>query len=228
MTNARWIGMATFGLALIASGCGGSAGKGGSSSSADGGSTDPGDNAFSIFPDPSFSGFDGTHPYTLPLETDLDGAVTWTVSDSTVASIAPIDPTKVPPDFTGDGGQWAMITIKKAGAITVSGTSGTNVATGKLTIGAYTAAQWTAGQTRWMTAPTGLIACVTCHTGAAAVDNTPNYTSGYSDTDLAGMFTLGQYPDGSSLRAPNHMFTVSDTERDGLVAYLRGLAPKGF
>jgi hypothetical protein len=250
MTHAKRFGSGILGITLLVSACGGSmptsgsgsghGGSGGSSGSAgtggSAGAGGPGDGSGNpgapgpgdIFPSPAFAGFDGTHPYLVPLETDLSGTVTWAVSDPTVATIAPIDASKIPPTLAGDGGQWAMVTAKKAGTITVSASGGGSTATGKLTIGAYDAASWTAGQTRWMTAPTGIIACTSCHTGASAVDNTPSYTAEFSDTELIGMFTLGQYPDGTPLRAPNHMFTLTDAEKNGLVTYLRSLAPKGF
>lgn len=252
MTSKRILWLGSLGLVGLALGCGGSgaagvaghSGAAGGSSAAGGsgtaggtgtaggsGGTDDGGVPFgnSLDPDPSYTGFDGTHPYLVPLSTDVTGTITWTLSDPTIATVVTIAPAKVPTSVAFDGGQWGMLTATKAGTATLTATGSTGgTVTATVNITAYTAAQWTAGQTRWMTAPTGIIACTMCHDGAGGVDNTPTYEAFYADADLVGIMTLGQYPDGTPLIAPNHKFTLSATEQSGLVAYLRALPPKGF
>jgi hypothetical protein len=194
---------------------------------ADGGTPGCGQADF-LFPPQAYSGFDGTHSFKVPFVTSLAGALTWTASDPTIATVTAIDPAKVPTAVAQPGLQWAMVTTTKAGTVTIKITNGTLQLSAKLTVTAYTTDQYNAGQTRYMTAPTGIIACTTCHSGAGGVDHTPTVTAVDSDSDLVSAITTATYPNGRTLNAPNHMFALSDGEKSGLVAYIRALAPKGF
>jgi hypothetical protein len=80
-------------------------------------------------------------------------------------------------------------------------------------------------------------ACNTCHTAQAKtlkIENTPTQIAGYSDSELITIFTEGEKPEGfpqktdvpSFIWGMFHSWTVSEEEKDGLVAFLRTQAPK--
>jgi hypothetical protein len=202
---------------------GGSGGSGGGSGGSDGGMSPPVDFMGSLEPSPAYAGFvDAAHPAMFPIASDLSGTLTWMLSDQ---ALAKLDPLSTPPvDIPGL--QWKQLTVAKAGTGTITVGNGMMTETAMVTVTAYTLDQWTAGKTRWTTAPTGIIACTTCHDGAGGVDNTPAYTAFFSEADLGTIITNGVYPWGDPLRAPNHKFTVTDAEKAGLIAYLRTLAPR--
>ena len=80
-------------------------------------------------------------------------------------------------------------------------------------------------------------ACNTCHTAQAKtlkIENTPTQIAGYSDEELIAIFTMGKKPEGSVQKTTVppfiwgmfHTWTVTDEERQGLVAFLRTQRPK--
>jgi hypothetical protein len=184
----------------------------------------PGDEptGFELFPPEAYTGFDGTHDFKVPVTSELTGTLTWSVSDPALATVTPLAMNQVPMDFQFPGVQWAMVTAKKAGTGKIQVTNGTKSATADLIVTAYTAADYTVGQTRYMAG------CSTCHTGAGGVDHSPTILEFSSDADLITAITTGAYPDGYKLRAPNHMFMLSDAEKKGIMPYIRAQPPKGF
>jgi hypothetical protein len=182
-----------------------------------------------IFPNTSYTGFDGTHTFSTPIVTEMKGTLTWSVDDATIASVTAIPADKVPPDYQDPQypAQFAMVVGKKAGKAKITVTDGKKTATADVIVTAYTAEQFAAGEKRYTTAATGPT-CVGCHGGAGGVDHSPTVLSYNSDTELVLPITTGAYSDGYKLRAPNHMFPLTDIEKVGIVAYLRALPPKGF
>lgn len=79
-------------------------------------------------------------------------------------------------------------------------------------------------------------ACNTCHTQQAQlfqIEDTPMQTAGYTDDELITVFTQGKKPEGADLQTiptflwgTAHSWTVSEEEKQGLVAYLRTKVPK--
>jgi mono/diheme cytochrome c family protein len=104
----------------------------------------------------------------------------------------------------------------------VTATAGAKSASADVVITAYTAAQYTAGQTKYMAS------CAGCHSGAGGVDHSPTILEFNPDQELLLAITTGAYSDGYKLRAPNHAFMLTDAEKGGIVAYIRSLPPKDF
>ena len=80
-------------------------------------------------------------------------------------------------------------------------------------------------------------ACNTCHTAQAKVlkiENGPTQIAGYSDEELITIFTMGRKPEGAAMKSqiPGffwgmfHSWTVTEDEKQGLLAFLRTQAPK--
>jgi len=80
-------------------------------------------------------------------------------------------------------------------------------------------------------------ACNTCHTAQAKtlkIENTPTQIAGYSDEELITIFTKGTKPAGAAQKTmiPSfiwgmvHAWTVTEEEKEGLIAFLRTQAPK--
>jgi len=150
----------------------------------------------SIYPEKIQSGFDGTNVYKVPVSFFGAGDVVWASSDPSVATIEKA--TRSGTDDLLKEGQWAMITSKKPGKVTITATSGTATARAELTVNGYTAAQNTAGKTRYTTAGTGFAGsmCATCHGGPTGVEHSPSTIAGYDDPALVSAITTAAYPDG--------------------------------
>lgn len=79
--------------------------------------------------------------------------------------------------------------------------------------------------------------CITCHSAQATIlriEDTPTQTAGYSDDELITIFTSGTLPSWVQRRTNPpafiwgkfHAWTVTEEEKQGLLAYLRTKAPK--
>lgn len=80
-------------------------------------------------------------------------------------------------------------------------------------------------------------ACNTCHTAQAKtlkIENSPTQIAGYSDDELITIFTEGEKPEGFAQKTmvPSfvwgmfHSWTVTEEEKQGLIAFLRTQPPK--
>jgi hypothetical protein len=80
-------------------------------------------------------------------------------------------------------------------------------------------------------------ACTTCHTSQAKtlkIENGPLQTAGYSDDELVTIFTMGKKPDTARTQSMIpafawgmfHSWTVTDEEKQGLLAFIRTQTPK--
>ncbi|MET0341303.1 MAG: hypothetical protein ABW252_09880 [Polyangiales bacterium] len=227
-------------------GCGG--GGGGGDDDNGGGDPAPGGSGgqtgdLEIVFNPMYSGFDGVHTYQIPVKTTGVKNATFTAADPSLVTI----------EKDGDG---VLITTKKAGETTITATAGGLKGTAKLTITNYTAAQWTAGESRYnngepfklpefdpcnppRTPPTisNKLSCTNCHgvTGSLGdVKHTPTQIGGYSDEQLIQIFTNATKPEGVGQHTPVpaqiwkffHKWEVNETERPGIIAYLRSLPPR--
>ena len=156
----------------------------------------------------------------------MRSSVTWKVGDDTLAKLTP----------SSDGGE-LMIEAKKAGDTTITATSGGKTVTAPLKIYAYTAAQYTAGQTRYMKGPDDKNpACVNCHGPGKGPDHTPTELDADSDDAVINTFLTGKDPEGRPvgedmpdlLVGYTHMWKVTESEKSALAAYMRALTPNGF
>lgn len=199
---------------------------------------------------PMFSAYIPGHDSKLPVIVDgKTGAdVTFTVADTSIADV----------EKTADG---AMLLIRKAGTTTVVAKAGNETGRAKLTVTAFTAEEWEAGNTRYNNGtglglaeagvpsapPTSIslnpnTACASCHGEAseigdifgADVEHTPAQTGGYSDQELINIITNAQKPANvgmhtmipASIWKMFHKWAADDTQKRGLIAYLRSLTPK--
>jgi hypothetical protein len=190
-----------------------------------------------LMPDLINTGFTGgTEVFKVPLFTDLTGALTWEVADPSLAEVTPIqppadyldaknaEPTKVP-DI-----QFAMLTTKKAGASKVLVKGAGKTAEAQLTVKAYTSAAYAVGQTRYKTAADGARQpCAGCHEKPDGADHSPSWLALFDDDDVLSAIQTGVYAvDKYEVNGGNHKWNLSEEEKGGIMAYLRGLAPRGF
>ena len=198
----------------------------------------------SIHFNPMYSGYDGVHTYQIPATVDTNGlpsstTINWSASDPNMVDLAP-DPNGID----------VMITTKMAGTVSIIATTDTGIGQVPLNIAAYTPDQWATGQTRYTSGtPTSLrqqvhgstdkyVACSSCHSsmmGSVAIEHTPEQTGGFTDQEIQNIFLMGQLP-AADLQVPLfggaaqfmsfHQWQVGSVdESNGLVAYLRSLAP---
>jgi hypothetical protein len=196
-------------------------------------SLDSGLGVLSFSPDTSYSGFDGMHAFKVPIAVyDAGDDLKVTATDPSAATIAPVklaQPTK--PDGTHDNGRYFMITVKKAGTITLVAESHGKKAQATITATSYPTERWTAGEARYTNAGSnGDPPCTQCHAGSAGIDHSPASMASATDTALGTVITTGISTAGFPIKemSKGHRWEVSDEERDGLVTYLRGLEPRGF
>ena len=185
-------------------------------------------------PDKSYSGFDGTHGFKVPIAV-YDGASDLKVSlddaaEGTLTPVKLVNPTK-----TGvtDSGKYYMVVIQKAGTFTVSATSGGQTVSSTITVTNYDAARYGTGQARYNTTDNTDTrkACTQCHgTGTDKIDHSPAVLATATDEEVKAIITTGilnNFPikiNGMS----GHRWDATDDELDGLVTYLRALEPNGF
>ncbi len=189
-------------------------------------------------PDKVFSGTDGTHAFKVPLAVyDSDADLTVTASDPTGLALATTTlKNPVSPDGITDNGKYFMITARKAGTYTLTATSKGRSTTATVTVTDYAANRWSDGDARYnngITTMTPDRACRSCHVDGLAIDHSPAALGTASDQDIATIITSGVKPGPNIIKIPNepgtpHKWTVTATERDGLVTYLRALDPRGF
>jgi hypothetical protein len=202
--------------------------------------------ALSILFNPMYSAYDGMHMFQLPAVVNgIDPTqveIDWSASDPSMVALEP-DPTT--------GG--VMITMQKAGNVSIIATAGSLCGVAPLSITAATPADWMAGSDRYnsgivlnriprpgMSADGGTdVKCTDCHGDTAStgpfktVQHTPEQTGGFSDADLMGIFQMGVVPKGGyfdttivsyAMWQSFHKWDVGDSAK-GLVVYLRSLAP---
>lgn len=198
-------------------------------------SSPPADSGLGVLafsPDVAYSGFDGTHAFKVPIAVyDSAADLTVTADDATAATIAPVElATKVKDDGTVDNGKYYMVDVKKAGTITLTARSNGKTATARITVASYDPSRWTAGQTRYDNAAGSDPPCTMCHAGGNAIDHSPAAMASSTDEAIAAVITTGIATSGFPISGVQggHRWNVTQTERDGLVTYLRALDPRGF
>jgi hypothetical protein len=182
---------------------------------------------FEIFPPEIFTGTDGTHTFKAPVITvNSSGAVTWTIADPSIAQLMP-------------DAENAMIIATKAGDTAVTATSGGKTSTATLHVVSYTTQEYSDGEKRYMTGPdTDNPGCKECHAPGKGPDHTSTELDADPDSQIQNTFLTGTDPEdrpikdnsefANLLKGKTHMWKVTDSEKTGLVAYLRALPPMGY
>ncbi|MBX3205280.1 MAG: hypothetical protein KF764_09435 [Labilithrix sp.] len=187
-----------------------------------------------FMPQTSYSGFDGTHTFTVPVAVyDSADDLKVTATDPSAADVVAKKLTNpVRPDGTTDNGKYFLVTVKKPGTITLTATSNGKSVESTITVAEYTTSRWTAGETRYKNGSGGDPPCTDCHVNGKAIDHSPAALATATDEKIGVVITTGISPAGFPIKIDNqpggHQWTVTDEERDGLITYLRSLEPRGF
>lgn len=196
-------------------------------------SPDSGLGILTFRPARSYSGFDGTHTFTVPVAVyDSASDLTVTADDPSAVDIAPKTLTNpVKSDGTTDNGKYFFVTVKKAGTITLTASSQGRSAQSTLTVTSYTPDRWSTGEARYKTGEAGDPPCTDCHVNGQAIDHSPAALATSDDTKVGVVITTGISTAGFPIMIdgkPGHRWHVTDAEKAGLITYLRALAPRGF
>lgn len=194
-----------------------------------------------LFPAVAYSGFNKNASFRVLFATSAQGAQ-WSVGDPSIATIAP----SAPPTIAGTDVKdlyFALVTMTKVGATTVSVTSAGATLTSRLVVREYTDDQLTIGKTRYEMTSTDPARppCASCHAKAGGVDHSPLKMAGFDDTTILGVIQDATYPasptgqsttNAFSPRGPlkftGHKWNLSDPEKDGILAHLRSLPLGGL
>ena len=189
-------------------------------------------------PNVVYTGIDGTHTFKVPLAVyDSDADLAVTSNDPSALSIAKATlKNPVNSDGITDNGKYFMLTALKAGTFTLTASSKGRTTTASVTITDYAANRWADGDARYnngVTTMTANRACANCHVNGLAIDHSPAALATATDQEISIIITTGVKPGPSVIKIPNelgtqHKWTVTDTEKDGLVTYLRAIDPRGF
>jgi len=184
-----------------------------------------------VYPPSVHTGFDSSHTFKVPVTSDLVG-VTWSVEDPSIATIQRVP---IPADYGNRcdiGSEWAMVTPKKAGTTRIFARTADQTATATLVVASYDPAIYGAGERRYNTPDNATAAqrasCASCHKTATGVDHSPFTMAGYADDDILAAITTGVFKHGYQLTGVNHAWNLTDAEKQGIMPYLRALAPRGF
>ena len=195
-------------------------------------SPDSGLGEMTFRPDEVFSGVDGTHAFKIPIAVyDGDTDLELTASDPSAFDVTPAAlQTPTLPDGTTDNGKYYFLGAKKAGSFTVTAKSKGRTTTAKVTIVQYAANRWADGEKRYKTGSGQEPPCTNCHVNGQAIDHSPAALASVNDEGVAAVILTGIKPNNTPIQGVegNHQWKVSDTEKDGLVTYLRALDPRGF
>lgn len=186
-----------------------------------------------FMPNETFSGYDGTHTFKVPIAVyDSSSDLTVTVVDPSSADVVPtklVHTTRA--DGTTDNGKYFLVTVKKPETITLKATSKGKTVESTLHVTSYAADRWAIGEARYKSSEGGDPPCTSCHVDGQAIDHSPAALATSTDEKIAVVITTGISTQGFPIKIdgkPSHKWTVTAAERDGLVTYLRGLEPKGF
>lgn len=180
----------------------------------------PSPSADGLFPAVAHSGFDGVHTFQVLFTRQSEAPVTW--------SIVPADAATLRTSTTGasSGLSRAILTTRKAGTFEVRSDANGSVIKGLLDVKAYTTAQVELGKTRHRDA-SGMgtrLACAFCHESAQGVRHAPLALAFFDDASNLSVILTGNYPNGgSNIFGFWRQWELTDSERSGIVPYLRSL-----
>lgn len=192
-------------------------------------------------PDRVYTGRDGTHTFKVPVAVyDADSDLTITADDPSAVTITKTTlKNPVNQDGVTDNGKYYLLTALKAGTYTLTATSKGRSTTASLTVSEYAPARYGAGEARYnngVTTKTADRACTNCHVQGAGIDHSPAALGTATDQDVGVIVTTGVKPSAGGPQVikikdepgTQHKWDVTETEKDGLITYLRGLEPRGF
>lgn len=188
----------------------------------------------SVRPRALYSGFDGAHAFAAPFGVAKAGAdLTVTLDDPSAGDITPVKLTNATnSDGVTDKNVYFFVTAKKAGTFTILAKSNNQTIETPYTVTAYSSADWTAGNTRYISNGTkGDPPCASCHAGASGIDHSPAALASVPDPSIETVLVSGIDIAGFPIKAggdKGHKWDVDATQRHQLIAYLRSLAPRGF
>ncbi len=180
--------------------------------------SDPAHPEFRIFPSEIYSGFNASVSFLMPVipVNNQSDTVTWKVADTSIA--------------ISSAEERGKITLKavKAGETKLTATSGTETATAKVHVIAYTDAQIQAGERRWFAESSDGTTCEQCHGASTKLNNTPVELDADTDDDIKVTFVDGVDPEGREIESSvmPHKYAMTDDEAIGIIAYMRALTPK--
>ena len=179
-----------------------------------------------VFPATLYTGYDGQRSFKAPLATDMKDAV-WEVEDPTILQVMS---TNAPANYENFGEDWVLIETYKAGTTKVFATAGGTRAEATVIVSNYDRDIVTIGQNRYydMNGIGDRLACAACHNQPQGADHSPLEMEFFEDADILLAITDGMYPDGYVLKGVDHRWNLTAEEAQGIVPYLRALAPKGF
>ncbi len=171
-----------------------------------------------------YSGFDGSHAFSMPLASTFSGEVRWRINAGAGALVA-----RPVPDIAKDSEypSWALFTPSAAGAVEVAVTGVDRSDIARITVTAYDAGDYAIGERRYHDPGAGRPSCASCHTKPDGHDHSPLNTMYWSDAQLLRAITTGAYTDDTFL-AIEHRWDVTAAEARGIIVYLRALPPRGF
>jgi hypothetical protein len=126
---------------------------------------------------------------------------------------------------------FAMITATKAGSTKLIVSAGAKKAEAPITVKAYTSAAFEVGKTRYKTGGTeaNRKPCASCHEAEGGADHSPSWLAYFEDDDvLTAVQTAVYVSDKYEVNKGNHKWNLTEPEKGGIIAYLRGLPPKNF
>ncbi|HET9237919.1 MAG TPA: hypothetical protein VFO10_11740 [Oligoflexus sp.] len=122
--------------------------------------------------------------------------------------------------------------MKAAGNTTITAMVDGATFSAPVVITAYTAAQITAGKTRYDNTATGAAGgCAGCHgtattTNDAFLKHSSDYLAYGTDAEIIGLVKNAVYPDGTPMANPNHKFTfAAPADEANIIGYLRSFPP---
>ena len=129
------------------------------------------------------------------------------------------------------GDSWGLVDVLGAGTTMVTATSGSQSATAMLVVTQYTQEQVAVGRKRYYEPdnPGGARqACNDCHGSVQGADHSPLEMAYFPDDQVLKAIVDGKYDDGYVLQGVDHRWNLTDEEAQGIVPFLRSLAPMVF
>ena len=179
----------------------------------------------SIAPLNTYSGYDGTHKYRVPLGV-LGGGSDLKITASPPKAVS-FETTRLI-DPMGDLSTYFFVTTQAAGEVTITASSGGKSVSAKITITAYPASDYSIGEMRYVNGEASDPPCLTCHGEQGGIDHSPTRLAPVTDAQALTAILTGIEPSGDPVPTPKHSWAVTDAEKKGLLSYLRAIPPKGF
>jgi mono/diheme cytochrome c family protein len=178
-----------------------------------------------IEPKNSYSGFDGQHTFRFPISVYRASAdLSVTVSNPKIAKVEAVT---APADVSaGDEGKFFMVTVLAAGSTEIVAVSQGVTRKATVTATAYDPARFADGERRYKNGGAGEKACSDCHQRSGGPDHSPSAISNLTDQGVTSIITTGAK--GTDRLIPDHMWSPTPSELQGLISYLRALEPRGY